>query len=136
MIEVPAAKLAEFRGLVRCGRGPHGPLGLTLTGTSADPPGEDLSCAFAGLAPADLPAQLEDAVVTRAAPGEYVVASGTRTWRIAARSLHVHREVAKEFYRAIPPRPAPLLRRALFGAMLTLARSRAGIALLRALRAR
>jgi len=135
MIEVPAAKLAEFSGLVRCGRGPHGPLGLTLTGTSADPPGEDLSCAFAGLAPADLPAQLEDAVVTRAAPGEYVVASGTRTWRIAARSLHVHREVAKEFYRAIPPRPAPLLRRALFRAMLTLARSRAGIALLRALRA-
>ena len=136
MIEVPAAKLAEFRGLVRCRRGPHGPLGLTLTGTGADPPGEELSCAFAGAAPADLPAQLEDAVVTRAVPGEYAIASGTRTWRIAARSLYVHREVAQEFYRAIPPRPAPLLRRVLFSAMLALARSRAGIALLRALRAR
>jgi hypothetical protein len=130
------ASLVRFRGAVSCRRAAHGPLGLTLTGTGADPPGEELSCAFAGLAPADLPAQLEDAVVTRAAPGEYVVASGARTWRLAARSLHVHREVAKEFYRAIPPRPAPLLRRALFGAMLTLARSRAGIALLRALRAR
>ena len=130
------ASLVRFRGTVSCRRAAHGPLGLTLTGTGADPPGEELSCAFAGLPPADLPAQLEDAVVTRAAPGEYVVASGTRTWRIAARSLHIHREVAKEFYRAIPPRPAPLLRRALFGAMLTLARSRAGIALLRALRAR
>jgi len=130
------ASLVRFRGAVSCRRAARGPLGLTLTGTGADPPGEELSCAFAGLPPADLPAQLEDAVVTRAAPGEYVVASGTRTWRIAARSLHIHREVAKEFYRAIPPRPAPLLRRALFGAMLTLARSRAGIALLRALRAR
>ena len=136
MIEVPAAKLAEFRGAVSCRRAARGPLGLTLIGTGADPPGEELSCAFVGPAPADLPAQLEDAVVTRAAPGEYIVASGTRTWQVTARSLHVHRQVAKEFYRAIPPRPAPLLRRALFRAMLALARSRAGIALLRALRAR
>jgi hypothetical protein len=115
-------------------RAARGPLALTLTGRSADPPGEELSCAFAGLAPADLPAQLADAVVTRAAPGEYLITSGERAWRVAARCAHVHREVAAEFYRATPPRPAPLLRRMLFGAMLGLARSRAGIALLRALR--
>ena len=128
------ATLVRFRGAVSCIRAAHGPLGLTLTGRSADAAGEELSCAFAGAAPADLPAHLEDALVTRTAPGEYRIASGTRVWRVAARSVHVHREVARGFYRAIPPRPAPLLRRTLFSAMLAISRSRAGLALLRALR--
>ena len=130
------ASLVRFRGAVSCVRAARGPLGLTLAGRSAGAAAEDVSCAFAGAAPADLPAQLEDAVVTRAAPGEFLIASGARSWRVAARSVHLHREVAADFYRAIPPRPAPRVRRVLFNAMLGLARSRAGIALLRVLRAR
>ena len=128
------ASVARFRGTVTCAREPRGPLGLTLSGRTAEPPGEELELAFAGAAPADLPARLEDAVIERAGPGLYRIGSGTRAWTVAARSVHLHRDVAPGFYRAIPPRRAPLLRRLLFGAMLALARSRVGIAIVRALR--
>ena len=129
-----AEKVAQFRGTVTCLRTPQGPLGLTLTGRAADAAGEEIQVAFAGAAPADLPERLEDAVIERGAPGEYRIASGARAWTVAARSVHLHREIAAAFYRAIPPRPAPLARRVLYGVMLELARSRAGIALLKALR--
>lgn len=134
MAEREAATVARFSGAVSCARGSRGPLGLTLTGRSAGHPDEEIQLAFAGAAPADLPGRLADAVVERSGPGEYRITSGARAWTVAARSVHLHREVAERFYRAIPPRPAPLVRRVLFGAMLRLARSRAGIALIRALR--
>ena len=134
MPEQELAILARFSGVVSCTRSARGPLGLTLTGRTAGAPGEEIQLAFAGAAPADLPGQLEAAVVERAGPGEYRIASAARAWTLAARSVHVHREVAAAFYRAIPPRPAPLGRRVLYGVMLRLARSRAGIALLQALR--
>lgn len=127
------ATVAQFRGTVTCLGTSPGPLGLTLRGRTADHPGELVELAFAGAAPADLPERLEDAVVERAGPGEYRIASAARAWTVAARSVHLHREVARDFYRAIPPRPAPLARRMLFGAMLGIARSRVGIALLKAL---
>ena len=126
--------MARFSGTVTCGRSSRGPLGLTLTGRAADPPGDRVQVAFAGAAPADLPERLEDAVIGRGGPGEYRIASAARAWTIAARSVHVHREIADAFYRAIPPRPAPLGRRVLYGVMLRLAGSRAGMALIRALR--
>jgi hypothetical protein len=128
------AGVARFRGAVACARAPHGPIGLTLTGRSAGESGEELRVAFSGSAPAGLPERLEDAVVERGAAGEYRIASAARSWQIAARSVEVHREVAQRFYAAIPPRPAPWGRRALYRAMLTLARSRVAIALVRALR--
>ncbi len=128
------ATVVRFSGAVTCAREPRGPLGLILSGRTADAPGEELELAFAGAAPADLPARLEDAVIECAGPGRYRIGSGARAWTIAARSVHLHRDVAPGFYRAIPPRPAPLLRRLLFGVMLALARSRVGIALVRALR--
>ena len=134
MPEEQDAILARFSGAVRCARSSHGPLGLTLTGRAADAAGEEIEVAFAGAAPADLPERLEDAVIVRAGRGEYRIASAARVWTLAARSVHVHREVAAAFYRAIPPRPAPLGRRLLYGLMIALARSRAGIALIRALR--
>jgi hypothetical protein len=133
-LKVPVDRVAEFRGGVRCRRTPQGPLGLTLTGRTGGHPGEELELAFAGAAPAALPEQLEDVVIERAAAGEYRIVSGARAWPVAARSVHLHREIAERFYRAIPPRPAPLVRRMLFGVMLRLARSRVGIALLKALR--
>ena len=128
------ATVVRFRGAVSCARSSHGPLGLTLSGCTAGQPGERVELAFAAVAPADLPARLEDAVIERTQPGEYRVASAARAWTVAARSVHLHREVAPGFYRAIPPRPAPLTRRLLFAAMLGIARSRAGIALLKSLR--
>jgi hypothetical protein len=134
MLEHEVAAVARFRGAVHCAREPHGPLGLTLTGRTAEHPGEEVRLAFAGTAPADLPERLEDAVVERAGPGEYRIASVTRSWPVAASSVHLHREVADGFYRAIPPRPAPLVRRLLFRVMLGVAGSRLGIALLRAVR--
>jgi hypothetical protein len=134
MPEQEVAAVARFKGAVTCVRASRGPLGLTLTGGSAEPAGGEIQVAFAGAAPADLPGRLEDAVIERAGPGEYRIASGARTWTVAARSVHLHREVAAAFYRAIAPRRAPLARRMLYGAMLRLAGSRAGIALIRALR--
>jgi hypothetical protein len=133
-LKVPVDRVAEFRGGVRCRRAPQGPLGLTLTGRTARHPGEELELAFAGAAPAALPEQLEDVVIERAAAGEYRIVSGARVWSVAARSVHLHREIAERFYRAIPPRPAPWKRRLLFSVMLRIARSELGIALLRALR--
>ena len=134
MPEEEVATVARFSGAVSCASSSRGPLELTLAGRTADHPDEEIRLAFAGAAPADLPARLEDAVVERTGPGEYRIASATRAWTVAARSVHLHREVAERFYRAIPPRPAPLMRRVLFAVMLRLARSRAGIALIRALR--
>jgi hypothetical protein len=133
MPEAPAL-VAEFRGAVRALRAPGEPLGLTLSGRSLSPPGEELTVGFAGVAPADLPEVLEDARVERGGPAEYLIASSARSFTISARSVHVHRDVGEEFYRALPPRPAPLVRRLLLGAALRIARSRAGLSLLRALR--
>ena len=134
MLKPEVASVVHFTGAVACSRSREGPLGLTLSGRTADRPGEEVRLAFAGAAPADLPGQLEDAVIERAGSGRYRIASGARSWTLAARALYLHRDVGRDFYRAIPPRRAPLRRRVLFGAMLALARSRAGIALLKALR--
>jgi hypothetical protein len=123
--------LAQFRGAVHCRRDDAGPLGLTLSGRTAEHPEEELLLAFTGAAPADLPERLDDARVETGGPGEYRIAAGAREWRLTARSVHWHRDLGGPFYRAIPGRPAPLLRRVIFSAMLTLARSRFGMALLR-----
>lgn len=131
---MPAPKVAQFRGAVTCARTPHGPLGLTLSGRTADHPGEAVTCAFAGTAPAGLPERLEDAAVEQLGPGEFRITSAAGAWPVAARSVHLHRDVAEGFYRAIPAQPAPLRRRVLFRVMLGMARTRVGIALFRALR--
>jgi len=130
----PPARLTQFLGSVRCQPDPAGPLGLTLRGRSAQYPQQELEVAFAAAAPADLPQQLRDACIECDAPGEYRITAGGRSWRLSARSVHVHRDAGAPFYQAIPGRPAPLGRRLLFAAMLALARSRLGVALLRAAR--
>ena len=134
MPEPEVATVARFAGTVSLSRAPEGPLGLTLNGRAAGHPGEELELAFAAAAPADLPGELPDAVVERLGATRYRIVSGARSWTVAARSVHLHRDVAQDFYRAIPPRPAPLGRRLVFGMMLRLAASRAGIALVKALR--
>jgi hypothetical protein len=133
MPDIPTP-VAEFRGKVRILRTPQAPLAVTLIGSSAAPPGEEIQLTFAGSAPPELPEVLEDARVERSGPGTFDVLSGAETFRIEARSVHVHLDVGREFYRAIPGRPVPVLRRLLLSAALLLARSRAGLSLMRALR--
>jgi hypothetical protein len=125
-------QLASFRGAVQCERAPGVP-GLTLRGRSADT-AEPAALAFSGSAPAGLPDRLEDAVVEELDPTRYRIADRSGTWIVTASAAHLHREIAAAFYRAIPPRPAPWVRRVFFRAALALAASRAGLALLRALR--
>ena len=134
MPEVSGPKVAEFRGTVRCRRVADGPLGLELIGLAADSRGEPLTLAFAGKAPADLPETIEDAVVQQSGEASFRVTSGTRSWTLAAQAVHAHRDVGGAFYAAIPPRPAPFLRRLLLGTALRIAGSRAGLAVVRALR--
>jgi hypothetical protein len=126
--------VAQYRGSVRCRRMAGGPLGLELTGRTAGPEGEELTLSFTGRAPADLPDTLMDAAVEQLAAGEFRVTSGAGVWVIPARSVHAHREVRAAFYRAIPPRPAPLLRRLLLRSALSIAASAAGLRLIRLLR--
>jgi hypothetical protein len=125
--------LVRFHGAVSCRR-PPGPLGLTLSGTAAGTPAERTVLVFSAAAPGEFPGELADARVERLDRNRYRIASGTREWVIEAAAVHVHREVATPFYAAIPPRPVPLSRRLLWRAALALAASRAGLAVLRALR--
>ena len=129
-----SVRVAEFRGKVRVLRTPELPLGITLAGASAAPPGDELRVGFAAHAGADLPDVLDDPRVERSGPGTFDILTAAGKFRIEARSVHVHLDVGREFYRAIPGRPVPAMRRLLLSAALVLARSRAGVRLMRALR--
>jgi hypothetical protein len=125
--------LASFHGPVTCTRAAGVP-GLTLSGRTAGPGGGQAALAFSAAAPADLPEVLQDAVVERVSSSQYRIASTPREWLISASATHLHREVAAQFYRAVPPRPAPWRKRLFWRAVLALAASRAGLAVLRLLR--
>jgi len=114
--------VVSFRGAVRCRRA-SGPLGLTLIGGTPERPGETTALAFSAAAPAGFPDALEDAVVEHLGANQYRIASPPREWVIAAAAVHLHREIAAQFYRAIPPRTVPAPKRWL-----------SGVAALRALR--
>ncbi|HXY75687.1 MAG TPA: hypothetical protein VEH54_02150 [Steroidobacteraceae bacterium] len=124
-----AEELLRFKGKVRCVAAAP-PLALTLCGTPSNETGE-VALAFSARAPGDFPESLEDAVVERVSPGNYRITSGARAWLLEARAVHVHREVAAQFYRAIPPRPVPFVKRLLWSLVLRLGASRLGIRLLR-----
>lgn len=128
--------IARFRGGVGCRRESDTPLGLTLVGRSADRPDEVICVAFSGSAPEDLPEVLEDARVERDSDNSYRIVADSRHWVIAAPAVHVHRDVATVFYRAVAPRSPPLMRKILLNLVLTLAHSPTGKRLLLALRRR
>jgi hypothetical protein len=125
--------LVTFRGAVRCVRAP-GPLGVTLIGATPERPGEPTALAFSAAAPAGLPEVLDNAAVEHLGGDWYRIYSAPREWVIAAAAVHLHREIAAQFYRAIPPRRVPLAKRWFWRVALALAASRAGLAALRALR--
>lgn len=126
--------IIAFRGVVRCERAPA-PLALTLRGPTGAPAGEESTLAFSTpAAPQDLPERLADAVVTQLDAGSYHIVSAGREWRLSATAAHLSRDVASEFYRALPPREVPLVKRLIWRTVLALAAGRAGLSLLRALR--
>jgi hypothetical protein len=131
LLEYPVVR---FRGGVSCRRDPSGPLGLTLVGWTSDHPDERVSLAFSGRPPEALPEVLEDPIVDRLDERRYRISSPPREWIVEATAIHLHREMAATFYRAIPPRAAPWSRRLLWRILLALAASAWGKKLLLALR--
>jgi hypothetical protein len=129
-------QVVTFRGGVSCRRDSTGPLGLTLIGWTADHPDEKASLAFSGRAPDELPDVLEDPTVTQIDAARYRIVSAPREWVVEARSVHLHREVATSFYRAIPPRKVPWGRRLFFRLVLGLVANPWSKRLLLALRGR
>ena len=125
--------LVAFRGRVTCTRTAGVPV-LTLSGDSAQAPGGEAALAFSATAVPELPDTLQDATVERLGGGQYRIVSASREWLISASAAHLHREIAGQFYRAIPPRPVPWSKRLFWRVVLTLAANRAGLAALRALR--
>ena len=125
-------RLATFRGVVHCRHAPTVP-GLTLSGSTPEAE-EPTALAFSATAPADLPVTLQDAVVDHLGGADYRIGAGQREWLITSAAVHLHRGIAAQFYRAIPPRPAPWAKRMCWRVVRSLAASRAGLALLRALR--
>jgi hypothetical protein len=126
-------RLATFSGVVQCARA-HTVPGLTLSGSTLETPEEPTTLAFSASAPADLPGTLEEPVVDHLGGAQYRIGAGQREWFITAAAVHLHREIAMQFYRAIPPRPTPWARRVLWRVALLLAATRAGLLVLRALR--
>ena len=126
-------RLASFRGEVHCECADRVP-GLTLEGNTWEAPEEPTALAFSAGAPADLPATLEDAAVEHLGGTQYRISAGSRSWLISASAVHLHRQIAAQFYRAIPPRRTPWAKRVFWWAVLSLAASRAGLTLLKMLR--
>lgn len=128
-------RLATFRGTVRCGRSePRG--ALTLSGMTEEGGGEETSLILCAAAPLECPDALEDAVVEYLGARQYRIRCGTREWLVEAAAVHLHREIAASFYRAIPPRPAPWRKRLFWRIVLALAASGPGLAALKLLRRR
>jgi hypothetical protein len=124
-----SSKIATFRGEVRCHCDARGPLGLTLTGKTDEEPDEALTLSFSGPAPEDLPAVLADAWVERVSPHQYRIYA-TREWLVTATAVHLHRDAAAAFCRAIPPRMPPLRKRLFWRIVLALVGLPAGKPLL------
>jgi hypothetical protein len=85
---------------------------------------------LAGAGPADFPQTLENAAVFRASEESYCITSGARSWTVSARAAHLHREVAREFYQALPAQPVSWTQRLFWRIVLALAATSAGRRLL------
>jgi hypothetical protein len=120
----------HFRGWISCRRDGEGPLGLILVGRASQHRREEaVQIAFSCPAPLDMPEALEDARVELLGDGRHRLTSGDKSWTLAG-PVHVHREVAAAFYKAIPPRPVPWRKRLFWRVMLGLAHNPLGRKLL------
>jgi hypothetical protein len=103
---------------------------------TVDHPEEWVSVAFSGRAPETLPEVLEDPTVHRVDERRYRISCTPREWTVEAGAVHVHREIASAFYRAIPPRTVPWGKRVFFRLLLALMGNSFGKKILLALRGR
>lgn len=126
--------LVAFHGPVTVERAGAGALRLTLLGVAGEGRGEPTALAFSGAAPVDLPDAVADLSVIPAGGARYRLTSAAGEWLVAAPAAHLHHDIGTEFDRALPPRRVPILKRCLWAVVLTLAKSRPGLALLAALR--
>ena len=125
--------LARLGAAVSCTRAPDIAT-LSLHGVSADARPEETTITFSAPGALDLPARLADVLVEHLGAHEYRISAAPRVWQFTARAAHVHREVAAQFYQAIPPRPVPAGKRLFWRTVLMLAANRGAFALLRKLR--
>ncbi|HTX24197.1 MAG TPA: hypothetical protein VMD03_06040 [Steroidobacteraceae bacterium] len=94
---------------------------MTFVGrTSA---GESAYLSLVGQVPEDLPARLDAASVDRIDAGHYRIAAGERIWTMSVSRCDLHCDLGERFYRAVPPRRAPLSRRILWRLVLAAART-------------
>ena len=130
---VEPSPLAAFRGPVTCRRTGNV---LTLSGSDADSADDRLILTFISPSVADLPDSLDAASIRALDEGRYRITSASRDLTFEATSVHIHRDIGDAFYRAIPPRAAPLKKRLFWRVLLALAGTRAGKRLLLSLRRR
>jgi hypothetical protein len=123
--------VAAFRGPVTCRRTANL---LTLTGAAADSADDRLILTFISPSMAEVPHSLAAAAIHAVDEHHYRIACASGELMVEATSLHVHRDIGSAFYRAVPPRPAPLGRRIFWRLVLALAGTRAGKRLLLSLR--
>lgn len=113
----------QFRGWVASRREEAQPLGLTLIGATVDRPGEVVRLVFATKAPHDLPEALEEPRIEQLDAQRFRLTSGARSWMIDG-VAHIHREVGRAFYEAVPARRVPWRKRMFWRALLILAANR------------
>lgn len=123
--------LAAFRGPVSCSRTAGA---LVLSGSAADSADDRLILTLISPSIADIPGSLDAVILTAVGEHRYRIASASRDLVVEATSLHVHRDIGKAFYRAVPPRPVPLRKRLFWSMVLWLAGSRTGKQVLSSLR--
>ena len=120
----------HFRGWISCRRDGEGPLGLILVGRASQHRREEgVQIAFSCPAPVDMPEALEDARIEFLGDNRHRLTSGDKSWTLEG-PVHVHREVAGAFYKAIPPRLVPWHKRLFWRVMLGLAGNALGRKLL------
>lgn len=125
--------LAAFRGAVTCNRTADT---LTLRGSAADCADDRLILTFVSASTPDIPVPLTAVSVQSVDKDHYRISSASRDFVVEAPSVHLHRDVGRAFYRALPPRPVPLKKRVFWRVVLWLAGTRAGKRVLTSLRRR
>jgi hypothetical protein len=115
--------VAALRGPVTCRRTANA---LILSAAAADSADDRLIVTFICPAVPDIPDSLPAASVHALDERHYRIASESGELIVEAISLHVHRDIGRTFYRAIPPRPVPLAKRLFWSLVLALAGSRTG----------
>lgn len=116
--ESAPSRLAAFRDAVSCSRTADA---LILSGAAADCADDRLILTFISPSAGDIPGSLTGASVQAIDAHRYRISSPSRDFVVEASSVHLHRDIGRTFYRAVPPRPVPLKKRVFWRVVLWLA---------------